>query len=144
MSMNSICLFSTRQGREEKRANELASVSISGPTFVHAITRDGHSRLSFSHIWAALSSESTYARDLLLMSTSDFARCPPLLVAGRPFAMSSRADSTSPPPYSFETSSFPPPPPREGEVSRNWDIQAKFEAAKEPVRQALRKLSFFY
>ncbi|VDB91764.1 unnamed protein product [Peniophora sp. CBMAI 1063] len=51
--------------------------------------------------------------------------------------MSSRADSTSPPPYSFEPSSFPPPPPRAGDVARNWSFQAKFEAAKEPVRQAI-------
>ncbi|KZV73424.1 hypothetical protein PENSPDRAFT_750171 [Peniophora sp. CONT] len=51
--------------------------------------------------------------------------------------MSSRADSTSPPPYSFEVSSFPPPPPRAGETSRKWDFQAKFEAAEESVRRAV-------
>ncbi|KZV76158.1 hypothetical protein PENSPDRAFT_646441 [Peniophora sp. CONT] len=51
--------------------------------------------------------------------------------------MSSRADSTSPPPYSFESSSFPPPPPRVGEIARNWDFQAKFEAAEERVRIAV-------
>ncbi|KZV73430.1 hypothetical protein PENSPDRAFT_750173 [Peniophora sp. CONT] len=59
------------------------------------------------------------------------------LVAGCPAIMSSRADSMSPPPYSFEVSSFPPPPPHEGEISRNWDFQAKFEAAEEPVRLAV-------
>ncbi|KZV63535.1 hypothetical protein PENSPDRAFT_657218 [Peniophora sp. CONT] len=51
--------------------------------------------------------------------------------------MSSRADSASPPPYSYESSSFAPPPPRAGEVSRSWDFQMKFEAAHEDVRWAL-------
>ncbi|KZV60339.1 hypothetical protein PENSPDRAFT_657213 [Peniophora sp. CONT] len=51
--------------------------------------------------------------------------------------MSSRADSTSPPPYSYECSSFAPPPPRVGQVSRSWDFQMKFEAAHEDVRWAL-------
>ncbi|KZV63532.1 hypothetical protein PENSPDRAFT_657216 [Peniophora sp. CONT] len=51
--------------------------------------------------------------------------------------MSSRADSTSPPPYSYENSSFVPPPPRVDQVSRSWDFQMKFEAAHEDVRWAL-------
>ncbi|KZV60337.1 hypothetical protein PENSPDRAFT_355075 [Peniophora sp. CONT] len=52
--------------------------------------------------------------------------------------MSSRADSASPPPYSYKSSSFAPPPPRAGEISRSWDFQMKFEAAHEDVRWALR------
>lgn len=72
------------------------------------------------------------------------------LVAGRLFIrtrlcsvfMSSRADSASPPPYSYESSSFAPPPPRVGEVSRSWDFQMKFEAAHEDVRWALRAPQF--
>ncbi|VDB87619.1 unnamed protein product [Peniophora sp. CBMAI 1063] len=49
----------------------------------------------------------------------------------------SRADSTSPPPYSYENSSFAPPPPQAGQISRSWDFQMKFEAAHEDVRWAL-------
>ncbi|VDB87623.1 unnamed protein product [Peniophora sp. CBMAI 1063] len=49
----------------------------------------------------------------------------------------SRADSTSPPPYSYENSSFAPPPPRADEISRSWDFQVKFEAAPEDVRWAI-------
>ncbi|KZV59390.1 hypothetical protein PENSPDRAFT_760438 [Peniophora sp. CONT] len=51
--------------------------------------------------------------------------------------MSSRADSASPPPYSYENSSFVPPPPRVGQVSRSWDFQMRFEAAHESVRWAI-------
>lgn len=89
-----------------------------------------------------LSFQPTYTP---ILSRVIFSRCRSSfasLVAGRPFIMSSRADSTSPPPYSFEVSSFPPPPPRQGEVARNWEFQSKFESAEEPVRQAVRKYRF--
>ncbi|VDB87615.1 unnamed protein product [Peniophora sp. CBMAI 1063] len=47
------------------------------------------------------------------------------------------ANFISPPPYSYENSSFAPPPPQLGQMSRSWDFQMKFEAAHEDVRWAL-------